>query len=83
MVDRDTAEVFPWEMTSEIDDATRARHGSYSHRNTRYCWKEEEVEEREVEYERMQMDVIDPTPCIEYISATINKPKLCREIVVQ
>lgn len=31
-----------------------------------------------MEYERVQMGAIGPTPYIGYISATMNRPKLCR-----
>lgn len=68
-------EVFPQKMSVRLatDDATRARRDSYSRRNTRYYWKTEEVEGREVEYERVQTDATSPTPCIDYISTITNR----------
>lgn len=60
-----------------IDDVTEACRGSCSRRNTRYRWEVEEVGGQEVECERIQADAIGPTPCIGYISATMNRPKLC------
>lgn len=65
-------------MILVTDDTTKARRGSYSHRNIRYRWETEEVGGREVVYERVQTDAIGPTPCIGYISATMNRPKLYR-----
>jgi len=60
-----------------IDDVAEACHGSCSRRNTRCCWEVEEVTGWEMECERIQADAIGPTPCIGYISATMNRPKLC------
>lgn len=65
-------------MVLVIDDATEIHRDSYSRRNTRYHWTAEEVGGWEVGYERVQTDAIGPTPCIGYILATMNRPKLCR-----
>lgn len=62
--------------------ATGAGRDFYSRHNTRrYCWEAEEMAGWEVEYDRMQTDVIGPTPWIGYASAT-NRPNQPR-ITVQ
>lgn len=67
-------EVFPQKMlVLRIDDVTRARRDFYSRRNIHYCWKTEEVEGRDVEYERVQTDATSPTPCIDYTSTITNR----------
>lgn len=66
-------------ITWVIDNATRARRDSYSRRNI-HCYREMEgVEGQEVECERVQTDAITPTPCIGYISAITNRPRLRRQ----
>lgn len=68
--------------TRTFGNATRALRDFYSRRNTRCCcWKEEEMVEageQGVECELAQMDMIDPTPCNGYVSATTKRHKLRR-----
>lgn len=68
-------EVFPQKMSVKLatDNATGLRRDSYSHRNTRYCWKTEVMGEREVEYERVQTNATSPTPCIDYVLTITNR----------